>query len=62
MTSHIVYPALDSLPATLSKRILTGLLREDWGYEGVIVTDRNAVLVSSGLQGRLALLLLAAWL
>jgi beta-N-acetylhexosaminidase len=39
MTAHIVYPALDTLPATLSSRILTGLLREEWGYDGVIVTD-----------------------
>lgn len=40
MTAHIIYPALDpDHPATLSKAILTGLLREEWGYQGVIVTD-----------------------
>jgi beta-N-acetylhexosaminidase len=40
MTAHIVYPAIDAeLPATLSKKILTGLLRERAGYKGVIVTD-----------------------
>lgn len=40
MTAHIVFPALDpDLPATLSKKILTGLLREELGYRGVIVTD-----------------------
>ncbi|WP_370614908.1 glycoside hydrolase family 3 protein [Mumia sp. Pv 4-285] len=40
MTSHIVLSALDAqLPATLSPAILTGLLREDLGFEGVIVTD-----------------------
>lgn len=40
MTSHIVFPALDpELPATLSRPILTGLLREEWGYQGVIITD-----------------------
>lgn len=40
MTAHIIFPALDSEnPATLSKNILTGLLREAWGYEGLIVTD-----------------------
>jgi beta-N-acetylhexosaminidase len=40
MTAHIVYPAIDpDLPATLSEKILTGLLRERGGYEGVIVTD-----------------------
>ncbi|HEY6739219.1 MAG TPA: beta-N-acetylhexosaminidase [Actinopolymorphaceae bacterium] len=39
LSAHIVFPALDSRPATLSKRILTGLLREEMGFEGVIVTD-----------------------
>ena len=40
MTAHIVYPAIDpEFPATLSKKILTGLLRERAKYKGVIVTD-----------------------
>ena len=40
MTSHIVLPRLDpDVPATMSRRILTGLLREELGFEGVIVTD-----------------------
>jgi beta-N-acetylhexosaminidase len=40
MTAHIVYPALDpALPATLSRRILTDLIRRDWRFEGVIITD-----------------------
>jgi beta-N-acetylhexosaminidase len=41
MTAHIVVPALDNSgrPATLSKPILTGLLREEMGYDGLIVTD-----------------------
>jgi beta-N-acetylhexosaminidase len=40
MTAHIVYPALDpDNPATMSRAILTGLLRGQWGYEGVIITD-----------------------
>lgn len=40
MTAHILYPALDpERPATLSHAALTGLLRERWGYRGVIVTD-----------------------
>ena len=40
MTAHIVYPSIDpDLPATLSKKILTGLLRERGQFEGVIVTD-----------------------
>jgi len=40
MTAHIVYPALDPvLPATMSRPILTGLLRERMDYRGVIITD-----------------------
>lgn len=39
MTAHIRFPVLDDLPATLSKRILTGLLREELGFDGVIYTD-----------------------
>ncbi|WP_254434163.1 glycoside hydrolase family 3 protein [Halobacillus sp. Marseille-Q1614] len=41
MPAHIVVPALDDsgLPATLSKPILTDLLREEMGFEGVIITD-----------------------
>jgi beta-N-acetylhexosaminidase len=40
MTAHIVYPALDpEFPATMSRAILTGILREQWDYRGVIITD-----------------------
>ncbi|AGL19609.1 glycoside hydrolase family 3 protein [Actinoplanes sp. N902-109] len=40
MTGHLIVPAYDSdLPATLSRRILTGLLREELGFDGLIVTD-----------------------
>ncbi|MGN9777303.1 glycoside hydrolase family 3 protein [Micromonospora sp. H33] len=40
MTGHLLVPALDpELPATLSGRILTGLLRDELGFSGVIVTD-----------------------
>ncbi|MEV0039118.1 glycoside hydrolase family 3 protein [Streptomyces sp. NPDC050804] len=41
MTAHIVVPALDPSedPATLSRPIVTGVLREQLGYDGVVVTD-----------------------
>lgn len=40
MSAHIIFRALDAeLPATLSRRILTDMLRREWGYEGLIVTD-----------------------
>ncbi|MFJ8541312.1 glycoside hydrolase family 3 protein [Streptomyces sp. NPDC093586] len=40
MSAHILVPALDpDRPATLSRRILTDLLRGELGYDGLIVTD-----------------------
>ena len=41
MTAHIVVPSLDPAgdPATLSRPILTGILRERLGYRGLVVTD-----------------------
>lgn len=41
MTAHIDFPALDPSgdPATLSKDIITGLLREELGFDRVVVTD-----------------------
>ncbi|MFC6086978.1 glycoside hydrolase family 3 protein [Sphaerisporangium aureirubrum] len=41
MTAHVVMPELDrsGAPATLSKKIVTGLLRDDLGYGGVVATD-----------------------
>jgi len=40
MTAHIVYPQIDpEHPATLSKAVLGGVLREGIGYDGVVITD-----------------------
>ncbi len=39
MTAHVVFPAVDDLPATISRRFLTGLLRAELGFGGVIITD-----------------------
>ncbi|MBN1114658.1 MAG: beta-N-acetylhexosaminidase, partial [Oligoflexia bacterium] len=41
MTAHIVLPKIDptNTPATLSKKIITGILREALGYKGLIITD-----------------------
>jgi beta-N-acetylhexosaminidase len=40
MTGHLLVPAFDpELPATLSRRILTDLLRVELGYTGLIITD-----------------------
>lgn len=41
MTTHILFPKLDAsgVPATMSKIILTDLLRRQMGFDGVIITD-----------------------
>ena len=52
MTAHIIYPQIDntkvisekngeevSIPATLSKKILTDLVRNDMKYDGILITD-----------------------
>ncbi|MFC3041538.1 glycoside hydrolase family 3 N-terminal domain-containing protein [Virgibacillus xinjiangensis] len=52
MTAHVTFPNIDdtkvvsqkdgseiSLPATLSHKVLTGLMREEMGFDGVIITD-----------------------
>src|SRR4051812_34751544 len=40
MTGHLLVPAYDPhLPATLSRHLMTGLLREELAYDGLIVTD-----------------------
>src|SRR5918992_5359978 len=41
MTAHIVVPRLDPSrhPATMSSPVLTGLLRDELGFDGVVITD-----------------------
>jgi len=39
MTAHIVVPSVDELPATVSRRLLTDLLRGELGFDGLVVTD-----------------------
>ncbi|MFD7630242.1 glycoside hydrolase family 3 protein [Streptomyces sp. NPDC059851] len=54
MSAHILVPALDPVrPATLSPQVLTGLLRKELGYEGLIVTDgmeMNAIAGTYGIE------------
>ncbi|WFE30798.1 glycoside hydrolase family 3 N-terminal domain-containing protein [Solwaraspora sp. WMMD791] len=54
MTAHIRVPVLTGqAPATFSRAALTGLLREEYGYQGVIVTDalemRGATSAAGGI-------------
>jgi beta-N-acetylhexosaminidase len=52
MSAHIVYPALDpEYPATLSHKILTGLLRTEWDYRGVVITDGMDMHAIAGRYG-----------
>ncbi len=40
MVSHLTYPSLDdALPASLSEKIVTGILREQMGFSGLVITD-----------------------
>ena len=58
MTAHMAVPAFEpeNLPATLSPKVLTGLLRQELGFKGLIVTDAMEMqgVASLGTQGELA--------
>ncbi|MFD3576700.1 glycoside hydrolase family 3 protein [Streptomyces sp. NPDC058644] len=52
MSAHILVPSLDAeYPATLSRRILTGILREELGFDGLIVTDGMEMQAISATYG-----------
>jgi beta-N-acetylhexosaminidase len=52
MTAHIVYPTLDpENPATMSRRILNDLLRDEWKYQGIIITDGMDMHAIAGRYG-----------
>ncbi len=53
MTAHIIYDALDpDFPATLSRPILTDLLRGEWNYPGVVITDSMGMQAIDAHYGR----------
>ncbi len=39
MVGHLAVPSLDDVPASLSRKIMYGLLREELGFKGLILTD-----------------------
>jgi len=47
MTAHIIIPSIDSKSATISSKFLTDILREELGFDGVIITD-DLEMVSAG--------------
>ena len=62
MTAHVLVPALDELPATLSRDVVGGLLRDELGYDGLVIADAlemKAVSATYGIE-RSAVLAIAA--
>ena len=52
MTAHVLIPALDAeRPATLSPRIVDGILKQTLGYRGLVVTDDLEMKAISGKYG-----------
>ncbi|WP_310740509.1 glycoside hydrolase family 3 protein [Microbispora sp. H10885] len=62
MCGHLLVPAVDALPATLSRAVLTGLLREEMGFGGLVVTDAIEMRAVAALHdpGEIAVRALAA--
>ncbi len=55
MSAHVVFPAMEPerVPSTVSRRMMTGLLREEMGFDGMIVSDgmeMKAVMDMFGLE------------
>lgn len=49
MTAHVVYPAFDARnPATLSKKVIGGVIRGWLGYDGVVMSDDLSMQALSG--------------
>jgi beta-N-acetylhexosaminidase len=52
MTAHVLFPRRDAeVPATMSHAVLTGLLRRELGFEGLIITDGIDMGAISGRYG-----------
>lgn len=39
MSAHVAYPSMDRVPGTVSRKIMTGLLRDEMGFQGLAVSD-----------------------
>lgn len=39
MSAHVLAPTIDDVPATISRKIMTGVLRQDMGFTGLAITD-----------------------
>ncbi len=61
MLSHVIYPELEParVPATYSPLITQNLLRKEWGYQGLIITD-DLKMKGAGRSARLGTLAVSA--
>ncbi len=64
MIGHAMYPSLESenIPTSLSKKVITGLLRQELGFEGLVMTDdldMGAILNHHGLEETIRLAVMA---
>ncbi len=55
MSAHVVFPAMEPerIPSTVSRRVITGLLRNELGFDGIVVSDgmeMNAVKALFGME------------
>ena len=51
--AHVVYSQLDDVPATMSRKIVTDLLRTELGFDGLIISDcmeMNAISTTYGIE------------
>ena len=51
MTAHLLVPALDAEPATTSRAIVSGLLRDELGFDGVVISDALDMQAIAGTVG-----------
>lgn len=51
MSSHMLYTVLDDVPATLSPKVMQGLLRGELGFDGLIVSDALDMRAIADLYG-----------
>jgi beta-N-acetylhexosaminidase len=56
MSGHLSFPRIETggAPASLSKKILTGILREKLGFQGLIITDDMMMNGATGFAGSLS--------
>jgi len=50
MVGHLLVPALDSMPASLSKKVVRELLRDKLGFNGLIITDALNMSAINGIK------------